>query len=112
MASSSTESLDLPKVVTTSLPLEPEFLLIVHEFVDRLRQRLPEFDEAIADGSTKQLSDLGHWLAGAASTVGLDALTAPSRELEYCDGSDPQMQIDLVAKIKLLSSRIQVPAIS
>lgn len=109
-APNSADDSSMPDIVTTSLPHEPEFLSIVHDFVDRLNERLPEFDQALAAGSTSQLSDLGHWLAGAASTVGLDALTAPSRELEHCDGSDVQKQATLIATIKTLSTRIQVPA--
>ncbi len=106
-----TEASESQEVFTTSLPHEPEYLSIVNDFVDRLNERLPEFDQALASGSTKQLSDLGHWLAGASSTVGLDVLTAPSRELEHCDGNDVEKQASLVAKITSLSSRIRVPAV-
>ena len=102
----------LPDVVTTSLPHEPEFLAIVSDFVDRLHSRLPEFEQALAIGNTKQLSDLGHWLVGASATVGLDVLTDPGRQLEYSDGSDPEKQADLIEQIKTLSTRIQIPVVS
>ena len=102
--------LALPDAVVSSLPPEPEFMAIVMDFVGRLPDKLKEFDVALAAGSQSQLSDLGHWLAGATSTVGLDAFVAPARELEHSDGSDPARTAALVQHFHDLAARIQCDA--
>ncbi len=100
----------LPEVVWTSLPCDDEAMMeIVRKFVKRLKNRIGEFDQAWSACDMDQLSELGHWLAGAAGTVGFEAFVAPSRELEASRGSDPERIETLIAHLHKLVDRIVIP---
>jgi PAS domain S-box-containing protein len=100
--------LTLPNVVSSSLPPDEEILPIVAEFAERLRERLREFDDANQAGDIAKLNELGHWLAGAAGTVGFDDFVEASRELEYSDGGDVERTADLINFINQLTDRIEL----
>ena len=98
----------LPQIVRCSLPLDsPDIRDIYDSFVKRLNGRLPEFRKAWDEKNYDSLRDLGHWLAGAAGTIGLDDLVPPARELEYSDWTDPLRDEAVLEYILELATRIE-----
>ncbi len=99
----------LPDVVQTSIPCDDDAMMaIAGRFVTRLQNRIGEFDDAWSAGDLSRLSDLGHWLAGAAATVGFNDFVSPSRELERADGSDPRRIQELISHLHQLVERIGI----
>jgi PAS domain S-box-containing protein len=73
---------DLP-MLQSSLPIEdPDFLEIVQEFADRLRDQLGEMQKAWEKKELAQLASLAHWLKGSGGTAGFNAFTSPAARLE------------------------------
>ena len=98
----------LPEVVVSSLTGDSDMQPIVSSFVTRLSSRMGEFDEAWSAGEMSRLKDLGHWLAGAAATVGFENFVAPAREIEYSDGSNPKRIVELINHLHQLEQRIDL----
>ncbi|MEL6107120.1 MAG: response regulator, partial [Planctomycetota bacterium] len=69
--------------IVSSLPMDdPEFHEIVLIFVDRLQTQTQEMVKATQEKDFDRLGDLGHWLKGAAGTVGFEQFTASAGSLE------------------------------
>lgn len=96
------------------LPLDdPEFLEIVHEFTDRLGNRLEELQTALANRDQKSIASLAHWLKGAAGTVGFFDFTAPARDLEKSAQIHDFAASDLhFQAIQALAARIVLPELN
>ena len=99
--------------IVSSLPTEdPDFHEIVVIFVGRLQTRLSEMATAAAGQDFPQLAELGHWLKGAAGTVGFEQFTAPAAAMESAAKSQ---QIDGVRQsleeINDIAARIEVAPI-
>ena len=104
------DDLCLPDVVRCSLSLDiPEMREIFDAFLVRLKERIPEFREAWSDKNYVVLADLGHWLAGAAGTMGLNEFVAPGRELENSQWTDPVRDAAVLEHIFALTERIETP---
>jgi PAS domain S-box-containing protein len=72
-----------PAVLKSSLPTDdPEFLEIVVEFADRLKEQLSKMQEAWEHQELGELAQLAHWLKGSGGTAGFNAFTKPAAQLE------------------------------
>jgi len=98
--------------VNSTLPLDdPEFRDIVTGFVVRLREQVEAIETAWKCRDMEQLSELAHWLKGAAGTVGFQDYTGPALALMEAARNRQLDVIDRhVRDICSLTSRIQVPA--
>jgi len=105
-----TAALDHSPLIST-LPMHlPRFRQVVASFVPRLHDRLDEMDVARGEENFEELAQLAHWLKGAGGTVGFDAFTTPSAELEQ-SAKDHRMEdvVVILADIRSLAARIQSP---
>lgn len=86
---------------------DERFVPIIEEFRERVAQRLVEL-QAAADGRDwKTLNDIGHWLKGSSSSVGLDALVQPGSVLQSAAGDENvDACIDAIQTIKAMQLRI------
>jgi CheY-like chemotaxis protein/HPt (histidine-containing phosphotransfer) domain-containing protein len=94
----------------SALPADDEeFREIIVEFVDRLQDKLTRMDAAIEANAMEELASLAHWLKGAGGTVGFDAFTEPSRELETRAISDQLEDArNVFDQIRRLADRIVI----
>ncbi len=91
---------------SSTLPMDDaEFHRIVENFVASLPEKLEAMVEMLRAENLVGLRDKCHWLKGAAGTVGLGRLTAPSRQLERAaaDGNAAECR-------RLLSTILQLAA--
>lgn len=97
-------------VIRSSLDLRQQKLrVIVERFVERLQQRLSEFDQALAENNFRELDELGHWLKGSSGSVGLNALVEPAIAIENAAKQENAAPIaGLIAQIKSLVERIDL----
>ncbi|MFT5445159.1 MAG: PAS domain S-box-containing protein [Gammaproteobacteria bacterium] len=68
--------------IASRLVADPRLGRIVSDFVGRLDSRLDELHLAADAGDLKTVAELAHWLKGSAGSMGFDAFTGPSGELE------------------------------
>ncbi|HUE16092.1 MAG TPA: response regulator, partial [Planctomycetaceae bacterium] len=69
--------------VVSTLPTDdPEFLEIIQQFVERLREQLGAMRNAVTAGNFRELAGLAHWLKGTSGTVGFPAFVEPAQRLE------------------------------
>ena len=68
--------------IRSRLEGKPRLHTVIEKFVKRMQDQQPQFEAAHASGDFATLSDMAHWLKGAAGTVGFDQFTEPARELE------------------------------
>ncbi|MGH8673593.1 MAG: ATP-binding protein, partial [Burkholderiales bacterium] len=61
---------------------KPRLLPAIRKFTARLDEQLDAMDRACKARDFQELAALAHWLKGAGGTVGYDAFTEPSMELE------------------------------
>jgi PAS domain S-box-containing protein len=97
---------ELPAVLKSSLPDDPDFNSIVADFSDRLPDAMEVFVVALENQDLPLLRKRAHWLVGSAGTVGFEAFVAPARELEYI-GDDFQRAIELVTHLFELGQRLE-----
>ena len=71
----------LPPLISR-LANRPRLHSSIRKFTSRLASQLDAMDAAWQAGDLVELAALAHWLKGAAGTVGYDAFTEPSAELE------------------------------
>jgi HPt (histidine-containing phosphotransfer) domain-containing protein len=83
---------------------------IVRKFAARLHEQLDLADTAQSSGDMEALARFGHWLAGAAGTVGYDAFTLPARELqELANQGDAQAAATALGRLTRMASQLVVP---
>jgi len=97
--------------VTSTLPLDdPEFCEIVIGFAGRLFEQVEAIEAAWQRRDMEELTQLAHWLKGAAGTVGFGDFTEPAQALMESAGSRQMDSVErYVRDILSLTSRIQVP---
>ena len=71
-----------PPPLVSRLANRPRLHSSIRKFTSRLASQLDAMDTAWQAGDLAELAALAHWLKGAAGTVGYDAFTEPSAELE------------------------------
>jgi CheY-like chemotaxis protein/HPt (histidine-containing phosphotransfer) domain-containing protein len=98
--------------LSSSLPLDdPDFLEIIHEFIERLSTRLAEMRQAARENDFAALAGLAHWLRGSGGSAGFQELTTCGEELEEAarGGSGVAVAAALHA-LEGLVARIHSPA--
>ncbi len=68
--------------LVSRLAANPRLRPTLEKFVIRLTAKLEAMEACFEAADFEQLSDLAHWLKGAAGTVGFDAFTDPAEALE------------------------------
>ncbi len=101
--------LTLPTTVRSTLPEDAEFNAIITEFSQRLPSKIDQFSVALKNKDRKLLGDLGHWLVGAAATVGFEDFVPAAREIEGCQNVSQERLEQLVEHIRALCARIELP---
>ena len=96
----------------STLPTEdPEFMEIVVEFTDRLREQLAKMQEAWDRREMAELASLAHWLKGSGGTAGFNAFTKPAAALEKFAKENRSDDVAIaLADVFDLSNRIFTPA--
>jgi HPt (histidine-containing phosphotransfer) domain-containing protein len=107
-------SADKPRVtqapVISRLAEHPRLRGVVRKFGLQLGERLSIIEEAQARLDYEQLAQLGHWLKGAAGTVGFDEFTEPARALEQAARDhDPEQLATAVTEVRDLAQRLVIP---
>ena len=83
---------------------------IVRKFARLLHEQLGLADTAQSSGDMEALARFGHWLAGAAGTVGYDAFTLPARELQaLAKQGDAQAAATALERLTRMASQLVVP---
>jgi len=97
--------------LSSSLPTDdPEFLVIVEEFVQRLGEKLQAMSRAWSAEDLTELSHLAHWLKGSGGTAGFAVFTEPAKRLEQLAKNEQRGDIEAaVAELHELAGRIVVP---
>ncbi len=88
----------------------PRCRAIVESFVERLEERLLAMEQRFEAGDLQGLATLGHWLKGAAGTVGFDAFTQPAEALRQLAHEGKLTEVGAaLATLRELADRIVVP---
>ncbi|MBX3679602.1 MAG: response regulator [Rhodocyclaceae bacterium] len=106
------EALPVPTTGPLRSRLEdnPRLHRVITNFVHRMRTQMPLIEAALMERDLAALSNLAHWLKGAAGTVGFDAFTQPAADLENAAGAnDAGRCASRVAEIAKLTRRMAVP---
>ena len=83
----------------------------IRKFTSRLAEQLDAMDAAWQARDLSALAALAHWLKGAAGTVGYDAFTEPSTELESrIERNDEQAIAASLTLLRSLQARIVEPS--
>jgi PAS domain S-box-containing protein len=101
-------SLKLPDVVRSTLPMDEEIKELLIDYVQRLRVRLGDIDEAWNSGNIEDLKAHAHWLAGSSGTIGLNEFVQPAKEIQNSDGSNSGRIAQLLKHIHDLFERIDL----
>jgi signal transduction histidine kinase/DNA-binding NarL/FixJ family response regulator len=97
--------------IYSTLPMDDEeFREIVDEFVDRLRDKLPEMRSLQSSNAFQPLAQLAHWLKGTGGTAGFSQLLEAASNLETAalTGNRAECSTHLAA-IEQIATRIVVP---
>jgi HPt (histidine-containing phosphotransfer) domain-containing protein len=83
---------------------------IIAKFVDRLRGRLAEIDEALRKQDAQNVASFAHWLKGSAATMGYDAFTEPALALEEAaKAGELERAAQLLGVVRGLAERVVAP---
>ena len=83
---------------------------IIARFVELLRSRLGEIDEAMKQRDVPNLARFAHWLRGSAGSMGYDAFTEPALALEQAVKANKlERAAELLSDVHGLANRIVVP---
>ena len=83
---------------------------VIGKFVARMQGQISLIEAAQAANDFAELASLGHWLKGAAGTVGFDAFTEPADELEEAANTHDAARCEArVAEIRDLAHRMALP---
>ena len=109
LAAASVDTAPQGMVVSTLPTDDPEFLEIVEQFVERLREQLAAMSTALAGKNFRELAALAHWLKGTSGTVGFPAFIGPAQQLERLarEGRTEGLQ-EVIAELEQMADRIVV----
>jgi len=96
--------------VVSRLAGHPRLKPTIRKFVDRLRARLIEIDDAMQKRDADLVASFAHWLKGSAGSVGYDAFTEPAMHLEQAAKSGEMDEAArLLGELRALTERIGTP---
>lgn len=96
--------------VVSRLANHPRLRATVRKFSQRLNEQLSAMHRAHAEENFEELGSLGHWLKGAAGTVGYDAFTEPAMRLEQAaKAGDLEACATVLSDLHVLGLRMVVP---
>jgi signal transduction histidine kinase/CheY-like chemotaxis protein/HPt (histidine-containing phosphotransfer) domain-containing protein len=96
--------------VKSRLADHPRLRAVVRRFGAQLAERMREFERALEGHDHAELVRLGHWLKGAAGTVGFDDFTEPARVLEQAAKDADEQRIETAMRtLRDLAARVVVP---
>ncbi len=98
------------KPVVSRLADNPRFERLILAFVKKLEGQIVKMEEAWKQGDLEELAGLAHWLKGAGGTVGYDAFTEPTAELEnYARQQQGDQAGQMLEQVKSLAKEIVSP---
>ena len=101
------------QAVVSRLAANPRLAPIVAKFPARLSERVALAELACGRGELIEVAAFGHWLAGAAGTMGYDDFYEPARRIEQLAiDADLQGVRMLISRIRSLIERIESPTIT
>jgi len=106
------ESAGSDQPLISTLPADdPEFLEIIEQFVERLREKLDAMQRASVEGDFAALAEAAHWLKGAGGTAGFPAFTQPAAALVHlARAGDAEGVSELLRELAAMCRRIVVAA--
>jgi HPt (histidine-containing phosphotransfer) domain-containing protein len=82
----------------------------IRKFTARLAEQFAAIEQAYADRNFAELAALGHWLKGAAGTVGYDEFTEPAALFEQAAKDQSVADLEtMLATLRDLVSRLEAP---
>ncbi|MBI2772360.1 MAG: response regulator [Burkholderiales bacterium] len=83
---------------------------IVRKFSARLDEQMTTAEAAWGRRDSAEIARFGHWLAGAAGTMGYDVFTEPARELEqFALGKEEEKVTRAMAGLREMAARVKSP---
>jgi HPt (histidine-containing phosphotransfer) domain-containing protein len=102
-------SLNLPPVISR-LAGHPKLGAVARTFGLKLPGEVLKMQAALKGLAFVELSDLAHWLKGAAGSVGYDAFTEPAHRLEHAAKTmDSQLASEMLLAVGSLATRLVLP---
>ena len=99
-------------LVVSRLAGHPKLAAVARTFGLKLPGELKKMHRAFEIKSFNELSELAHWLKGAAGSVGYDSFTDPATQLERAAKSnDVVLANEMIVTIQSLSDRLQLPEV-
>ncbi|MDJ0786717.1 MAG: ATP-binding protein [Myxococcota bacterium] len=96
--------------IVSRLAGSPALTAVIAKFTSRLGAKIEEMEARFAADDLASLAQLGHWLKGAAGTVGFDEFTAPAESLEeHAAAGRSEAIAPLLAELRDLAGRIEAP---
>jgi PAS domain S-box-containing protein len=96
--------------VVSRLAGHPKLGAVARTFGLKLPSELLKMQAALKDQSFVELSELAHWLKGAAGSVGYDVFTEPSQRLEKAAKTmDTQLANEMLLLVGSMASRLVLP---
>jgi HPt (histidine-containing phosphotransfer) domain-containing protein len=107
------ESMPLDTRIRSRFAGQAKLVPIVRKFAARLQEQMERTREALAAGDLAEVERQGHWLAGAAGTVGYDAFTEPALEMEAAaKAADVARTEELLQRLLRMSEQLEVPEVA
>jgi signal transduction histidine kinase/ActR/RegA family two-component response regulator len=101
----------LAAIISTLPADDAEFVEIIHEFVERLKQQLAAMRSALENRNATELASLAHWLKGSGGTAGFPMFTPVAQQLEAAaKRGDLDAAAITLDEISGITDRIEVPA--
>ena len=98
--------------IMSRLANKPRFIPVIHRFVEHLQKQLDATAVARDERDCAAIARFGHWLAGAAGTVGYDAFTDAARQIEQQARQGDIAAVDLaLANVRAMAARVALPAL-
>ena len=97
-------------LVSSVLPPDARSEGIVRAFAARLREKLDGMEQALASGDYTELRALGHWLKGAAGTVGFIDFVGPADDVRAAAAQEKPEELGrTIQQLWDLADRIAIP---
>ena len=97
--------------IPSTLPVQnPKFARLVKVFCQKLEEKLPELETAIANLDYEKVTEIAHWLKGSGGNVGYKCFRKPAGELEeLAIANSAESLTEQFDKIKSLQVRLLIP---